>query len=111
MTIGEHRHLVLLQAPGAPVPDGDGGFTQTWTDLSPNTWYCSIKPATARDLERVAAGTVISSASHIVEGRYHAGITTKTRIIFNSRTLTVTGVSNPEERNITTICTAEEVVA
>src|SRR4026208_1417998 len=105
MTIGEHRHLVVLRAPGAPVPEGDGGFTQTWTDLSPNTWYCSIKPATARDLERVAAGTVISSASHIVEGRYHAGITTKTRIIFNSRTLTGTGVCTTAARHTTTNAT------
>jgi head-tail adaptor len=109
--IGAYRNLVVVQNPVASIPDGDGGFTQTWVDLSPRTWQCSINPATARDLERVAAGAVLSTASHIVEGRYHPGITTATRIIFGARTLTVTGVSNPEERNITTIATATETVA
>ena len=78
--IGDYRHLVLLQSPGSPVPDGDGGWTETWSDLSPSTWHVSIEPATARDLERVSAGTVMSTASHIVKGRYHPGVTTKTRI-------------------------------
>ena len=108
--VGTHRHLVLFQAPGAAVPDGDGGFTQTWSDLSPATWHVSIEPATAQDLERVGAGTVLSTASHIVKGRFHPGVTTQTRMIFGGRTFSITGKANLEERGIFMELVAVEVV-
>ena len=108
---GTRRHRVTLQNPGAPVPDGDGGFTQGWTDLAPRVLHVSIEPATARDLERLAAGTNISSASHIVKAPYHPGVTTKTRLTFNDRTLHVASVINPEERNRELVLVCEEVVA
>jgi len=111
MSIGAHRHLVQLQNPGAAAPNGDGGFSETWTDLTPATLYVSVEPASARDLERIAAGTVISSASHIVKGPYHAGVTTKTRVLFNGRTLAVTAVANPGERNVSLELVCAEVVA
>jgi head-tail adaptor len=110
MARGEYRHTVLLQNPGPPVPDGDGGYTQSWTDLVPPTWRVSIEPATARDLERVAAGSVISSASHIVRGDFHPDVTTETRIVFNGRLLSITGKQSPEERNVTMELVAVEVV-
>lgn len=108
--IGQRRHFVSLQNPGAAVPDGDGGYTQAWTALDPAEMYVSIVPATAKDLERVTAGTVLSMASHVVTGPYHSGVTTKTRITFGTRTLNVLGVMNPEERNIETVMLAAEVV-
>ena len=110
MIPGSTRHVVRLQRPGAPVADGDGGFTQVWTDLTPATWDCSIEPATARDLERVAAGTVIATATHVLKGRFHAGITVATRVLVGGRQFSGTGVANPEERNLETIATAVEVV-
>ena len=111
MSIGEHRHTVLFQNPGTPVADGDGGYTQVWSDLSPATWKVSIEPATARDLERIAAGTVISTATHIVTGRFHPGVTTETRMVFNGRLFSITGVANLEERGIAMELVAVEVVA
>jgi len=115
---GALRHRITLENPGAAVPDGDGGFTQTpWQPLFPSPVWASIAPASARDLERVGAGTervgagtVLSSATHIVTMRYHSGVTTKTRITFHGRTFNVTGVANPDERNIETIALAMEVV-
>lgn len=109
--IGARRHLVTLENPGTPVPDGDGGFTQPWVALNPPTLWVSIEPATAKDLERVAAGTVLSTASHIVKGLYHPGVTTQTRLLFNGRIFNVTGVSNTEERNIELVLMCVEVVA
>jgi SPP1 family predicted phage head-tail adaptor len=109
--IGEYRNLVLVQAPGPGVPDGDGGTTSTWADLTPPTWYCRIAPATEKDLERVAAGTVLSTNLHIVKGAYRGDITTGGRLIFNTRRLNVTGVSNPEERNVELVLVCVEVVA
>jgi head-tail adaptor len=110
MTIGAYRHVVLFQQPGPPAPDGDGGWTQTWTDLVPALWHVAITPATARDLERVSAGTVISTASHIVTGRYHPGVTTQTRMVYDGRTFSITGVANVEERGVTMELVAVEVV-
>ena len=111
MSFGEFRHRVLLQNPnGAPVADGDGGYTQTWADMVPPTWQCSIEPATVQDLERMAAGTIIASATSIIKGHYRPDITVGSRVIFNGRRFNVTGVQNPEERNITLELVAVEVL-
>jgi len=111
-SIADRPHFVLLQNPGPAVPDGDGGFLQTWSDLAPRSLYVSIAPATAADLERVVAGgTVLSTATQIVKGPHHPQITTKTRILFGARQFEVTGVANPEERNIETIAICVEIVA
>jgi len=106
-----HRpHRLQLQNPGAAVSDGDGGVTQSWADLVPPKVSGEVKPATARDLERIAAGTVIGTASHVVTFPYHAGVTLATRIVFRGRVFQVTGVSNPEERNLETICVCVELL-
>ncbi len=105
------RHRITLQNPGPPVPDGDGGFTASWTDLSPAAVNARIESATAARLERVAAGTSISTASHIISILYHPQVTTKTRVIFDGRIFEVTGVSNPEEKNVETVIVAVELVA
>lgn len=109
--LGHRRHLVRLQRPGPALPDGDGGYTTVWSDLDPAELYVSILPATAGGLERITAGTVLSMASHVVTGPYHAGVTTQTRILFGDRTLNVVGVVNPDERNVETVMVAAEVVA
>jgi hypothetical protein len=80
--------------------------------LNPPLWWCSIAPASARDLERVASGTTVASATHILEGEYHPGITTKTELIHEDGSVYyVAGVVNPEKRNIVTIALCNEVVA
>src|SRR5262245_50843944 len=108
MPRGAYRHLVTLQGPGGTVPDGDGGWITTPTDLDPPTWWCAINPASVRDLERLTAGTAVTSASFIVTGDYHPGITTQTQITFEGRLLFVNGTVDPEERHITTIAFCEE---
>jgi head-tail adaptor len=108
---GQRLHQVTLQNPSATAPDGDGGFTQTWADLAPPKVFMSIQPASARDLEYMAAGTVAASATHLLRGPFHRGVTTQTRILFGSRTFQVTSVRNPEERNVEMILLCEEQVA
>jgi SPP1 family predicted phage head-tail adaptor len=108
---GRKRHYVTLDKPGTPVPDGEGGFTQAREPLSPPDWYVEIKPATARDLERVVANTVQSTASHLVTGDYRPDVNTQTRVTFGARIFEVTGVQNPEERNRDLVLVCEEVVA
>lgn len=80
-SIGQDRDLVTVEAPGPAIPDGEGGYTYTWTQLSPPTWYVRLRPATARDAEQLTAGTVLTHVSYIIHGRYHPGVTTACRLI------------------------------
>jgi head-tail adaptor len=102
---------VTLQNPGPAVPDGDGGFTQSWTDLTPAAVSAKIAPATAADLERLVSGTVLATATHIVTMPYHPGVVIASRVLFNGRQFSVTGVANPEERNVETIAVCVEIVS
>jgi SPP1 family predicted phage head-tail adaptor len=98
-SIAARPHRVTLQKPGPEVPDGDGGSAHTWIDLAPPALSMEIKPATAHDLERVAAGTVITTNTYIITGPYHPQITTRCRLLFNGRIFSVVGDQNIEERN------------
>ena len=108
--IGARIHRVTVQNPGTAAANADGAYTQTYTDAAPADWQVAIRPATARELERLVAGTVLAQASHVVTGPYRADVTTQTRLLFGSRTLNVIGVSNPDERNRETIAICTEVV-
>jgi SPP1 family predicted phage head-tail adaptor len=109
--IGAYRHRVTLEQPGDPVPDGEGGYTETFAPLDPPAWDCSIQAATVRDLERQIAGTIQATATHLVRGRYHPGITTETRLLFEGRQLAVQSVQNVEERDIETVLVCGEIKA
>ncbi len=80
--IGLLRQVVTLSAPGAPVPDADGSYTQTYTPLDPAMWRCAITPATPRPSETTPSGTVVAHATHVFSGRYHPGITSQTRLVW-----------------------------
>jgi head-tail adaptor len=107
MGIGAYRHVVTVQAPGLRVPDGDGGFTESWTDADPPTWAVNLAPATAGDGETAIAGTVLPTMTHLARGRYHPGVTTQARLVFEGRVLNILTVRNLEERNRTleVVCT------
>lgn len=109
MNSGALRHLVTLEN-STPAADGDGSYVPVYAELSPARVWASIEPATARDLERVAAGTVISSATHLLRCWYHPQITTQTRITYGSRLFSVVGVQNVEERSRELVIAAVEVV-
>jgi len=96
--IGDYTHLVTFQDPGPAVPDGVGGYTQTWADLAPATWKVQIAPAAAADLERVAAGTVLTQPTSIIRGHYHPGVSTHTRMLYNGKTYAITGTRYVDER-------------
>jgi head-tail adaptor len=103
------HHLVTLQSPAVVVETGNaGGYTETWSDLSPATSWASIRGGEG-DTENVTAGIERSSASHTVEIDYHAQVTLKSRVVFGSRHLYVRGIDNVDERNITMILTCEEI--
>jgi len=102
--IGQYRHLVSVEAPGEPVADGDGGYTLTWTPLDPAVWWSSIDPATVQDQERIGAGTgtIIDKAVSVITGRYHAGVTTATRVTADDGLVyALAGVRHVAHRDLT----------
>jgi len=108
--IGQLRHTVALEGAGVPVADGTGGYTLAYVPLSPAEWKCSIESASASDMERaLGQGAVMVTASFIVRGRYHAGITTGTRLRLEleDRTLAVQSVRDEDgrRRRLVLMCT------
>jgi len=108
--IGQYRHRVRLEEPGDPEPDDAGGYRTVPRPLTPPVWDCRIEAATPHDLERVAGGVISATATHILRGRYHAGITNATRIRFRERLFDVESVHDREERRRELEVVCHEVV-
>jgi head-tail adaptor len=99
-SIGKTEHLVTFDDPGEPVGDGEGGYTTTPVPLQPAHWFVRIRPATMKDTEHLTAGTVITHVSHIVHGRYHPGVSTRTRMTFEGHVYQITSVTNADARGL-----------
>jgi head-tail adaptor len=114
ISAGRRIHRLTITAEGPSVPDGQGGFTRTPVTVAAGI-RGEIKPATARDLERVIGSTVQATASHLVTIPYVAGVKTNAQVIFHDiggdRTFSVTGVYDQEERHVELVLTCEETVS
>lgn len=107
------RHRITLANP-TQTADGDGGYTETWTSLSPPVAWASVKAARGRFGEAPQAGTVEARATHQVSMRYHPDVTVKTRVTFTDRAgstrhLSVIDVSDVEEQGTELVLTCVEV--
>src|SRR6185503_11551543 len=102
------------ETPAAPVPDGDGGFTQAWAIVARRV-AASVEPTTARSLERIRSNTVSSTASHLVTLRYRRGVTTTMRLTFHDglsdRVMSITGVHDVNERHRELVLECAEAVS
>ena len=99
-TRGEQRHLVAFDVP-TRVPDGEGGYTETWAPLGPPTWAVAIRAATAVDAERAVAGTQITHNSYVITGDALPGVTTKARMTYQGHVYQVTSAIDVDLRGIT----------
>ena len=94
-SIGQDRHLVTFESRRRPpCPTPRAGSRAPGRRCRPPTWYVRIRPATAGDVERALAGTLITHRSSVVHGRYHPGVTLAARMIFEGKTYQVTSVLN-----------------
>jgi len=115
-SIGERAHRVALTGPGGEaVPDGDGGYTVVPAPLDPPAVWAQITPATTADLERLAAGTVLASATLLVTMPFHPGVNNNTQLAWTDaaqrpHTANVVGVVNVDERCVELIVGAVELV-
>lgn|SRR5262245_37096726 len=95
-------HRVRFQQPdGAPVPNGDGGFTQEWADIPPPA-FARISPATPGLMERIASDTTSTTATHVVTVPWRPGITTRMRLLREAQAtpLFIVGVLDPDDRHV-----------
>jgi hypothetical protein len=116
LDLGTFRQVVTLSAPGAPVPDGDGGYTQTYAPLDPETWRCKIESSGSAVAVRHFAATVIAQAQWLFSGRFHPGISAKTptRVVWTDRagvvhTGTVLGDDDVEGAGVQTLALVTEI--
>ena len=113
ISTGQRDKRVTLENPGGTVPDGEGGYIPGWEALDPPQMFVSIAPASQTDLERSAAGTVISTATHLINMLYHPGVTILTRVRYTApgkgeRIFQVTALRNPDEACRELVLVAEE---
>lgn len=115
--IARRQRRITLSAPGAAVPDGDGGYTQTESALEPPALFAYVQAGVkAGDMERIAGSTTLPTATHLVTVPFHPQITTETVLQvenypYPARTLKVVYVGNQDERNHTLeLLCAEQVV-
>ncbi len=85
---------VTISTP-ALTADGDGGVATSWTALS--TVFAGILAMS--QAERQGANTVSAASTHVVTIRYLAGVTTKCKVVFGSRTFGIDGIENIGEQN------------
>lgn len=112
--IGKYDHYVEIRESARTKTPG-GGWLSSWAAIatSPN-WFCSIKSATERAMERIAAGAVVlTSATRILEGPYHSGITTGMQLVEEDtdRVFSITAVENVDSAGEVTRVIAEEVLS
>lgn len=103
-SIALRQRRIRLQAPGLPMPDGEGGWTEVWTDLVPPQLFGWVRPTTASDMERLGSNTVTAAATLVVTLPFHPGLTSQTRLLVENgarpvRTLAVLGYANPDSRD------------
>jgi head-tail adaptor len=103
---GERRHWADVWTPGAPVPDGDGGWATSWAKGL--DWAVAVRPSGADEATR--AGTSVGTATHVLTGLYHDGITLKSRLVVNGRVFEVSGLVSPEDLRIETVAYCTELI-
>jgi SPP1 family predicted phage head-tail adaptor len=101
--IGSLRHRIKFQTLSRAT-DGQGGFTETWTDLA--TVWAYVKPVSAR--EKMISNQIQYQRSHEVIIRHRTGITQEMRFLYDGRTFQIKGVRRPDERKFYLIIDAEE---
>jgi SPP1 family predicted phage head-tail adaptor len=82
----------------AKVPDGMGGFTETWTDVPNSTVWAGIWTTKASEMITPEASTM--NITHRIRIRYRSGIKHDWRIKFGTRYFAIIqGPFNYEEKN------------
>jgi len=94
MRISDINKEIILQYK-TKVPDGMGGFVESWTEL--DTVFAAIWPTSAK--ERMANMGQAIIVTHKIRIRYRKILKSYWRIKFGNRYFSIIGIINPSESN------------
>jgi SPP1 family predicted phage head-tail adaptor len=104
MKSGMLRHKVLIQNPSEST-DTQGGAEFTWTTVA--TAWAAVEPLSSR--EQYWQSQLQTLGTHKVTLRYTALVTSRSRILFGTRTFEITSKVNTEERGEELVLVCVEV--
>lgn len=87
------------------TPDGEGGFTESWSDVG--TYWANVKPLSARQVFQYRSSNVI--ATHVIKVRAQVPVEEDNRILYGSRVFEVLTSENEDEANVLKWVTCKEV--
>lgn len=110
ITIGALRHRIQIQSLTL-TPDGQGGQTESWTDLA--AVWADVQPVSAS--ERIYSRQTQYTRTHKVVIRYledlTSSVSTAHRFLFDNRTFHIRGIRKMDEKKFWLLIDAEENVA
>jgi len=92
VTIGDLRTELALEEM-TPVPDGAGGFSESWTSVA--TLFAQLEPVAAKD--RFGADQALEEVTHRVTMRFRADVASGMRLAWGSRRFLILTVHDPDE--------------
>jgi SPP1 family predicted phage head-tail adaptor len=115
MPAGRRTKVLTLESPGDPVPDGAGGYTESWTPLDPPTAWAHLDALSAADMEHLTADTITASGTFAITLPYHPGVTVQTRLTYQdpdrgARRFQVLGLRDPDEARRELVLVAVEAL-
>jgi SPP1 family predicted phage head-tail adaptor len=88
----ELNKRITIEAP-TKVPDGGGGFTNTFTAIA--TVWAAVWPTSANEITAANATTMV--VSHRIRIRWRSVMRSSWRIKFESRYFSIVGITSPNE--------------
>lgn len=76
-----------------PVPDGAGGFGESWTEIA--TLFAKLEPVAARD--RFGADQALEEVTHRVTMRFRTDVASGMRLRRDMRNFLILSVHDPDE--------------
>lgn len=77
------------------VPDGMGGFTNSWNDAG--TVWAALWPTSAKEI--IQANSTAMVVSHRIRIRYRRDVKGSWRVKFGTRYFAIIAITNPNEKN------------
>jgi len=105
MRAGELRHVIDIQD-SVNSADGQGGWTQVWSNV-----YSNVRAAVwpLRATERLESMKLELSTTHKIRIRYREGIKADMRVKFGTRYFNIQSIIVPDERRIMCEMLCEEI--
>lgn len=94
MRAGKLRHELTIEQYSV-ANDSTGDPVKSWSNFATG-WWASIEPVAGR--ETFAAQQVLAGVTHMVKGRYLAGLVATMRLKYGARYFRVEAVRDVEER-------------